>query len=96
MAFSQGRPLTMEKHERIRFIGPAGVMATACKHRSPDATREAPAVIAVRINRQLREGQVGPSGVTERLVIPTKPGNSGGGKEPQLKTNAGSYDGHGD
>jgi len=34
-----------------------------------------------------REGQVGPSGVTERLVVPKKPGNAGGGKEPQLKTN---------
>src|SRR6266571_3702790 len=39
-----------------------GVMATACRHRRPDATREAPAVIAVRINWQLardRPGRVG-------------------------------------
>ncbi len=28
------------------FIDPAGVMATACMQRGPDATREAPAVIA--------------------------------------------------
>src|SRR5215471_2859189 len=27
-------------------VGPAGVLATACRHRGPDATREAPAVIA--------------------------------------------------
>jgi len=53
LAISQGRPLTMEKRERIRSIGPAGVLATACAHRRPDATREAPAVIVVWINRQL-------------------------------------------
>ena len=34
-----------------------------------------------------REGQVGPCGVTERLVVPRKSGNADGGKEPQLKTN---------
>jgi len=28
-------------------IDPAGVLATACRQRGPDATREAPAVIAV-------------------------------------------------
>ena len=28
-----------------RFIGPAGVMATACRQWGTDATREAPAVI---------------------------------------------------
>jgi hypothetical protein len=42
--------MTMKKDERMRFIGPAGVLATACKHRSPDATRETPTVIAVEIN----------------------------------------------
>src|SRR5205807_3182523 len=29
------------------------------------------------------------AGVTERLVVPLKPGNAGGGKEPQLKVSAG-------
>jgi hypothetical protein len=41
---------------------PAGVMAMACTQRRPDATREAPAVIAVEINWQLardRPGRVG-------------------------------------
>ena len=33
-----------------------------------------------------REGQAGRSGVAERLVIPTKLGNAGGGKGPQFKT----------
>jgi hypothetical protein len=52
----------MEIDERTSSIGPAGVMAMACTHRRPDATREAPAVIAVGINWQLvrdRPGRVG-------------------------------------
>src|SRR5579859_1014086 len=53
LTFSQGRPLTMETDERTSSIEPAGVMATACRHRRPDATREALAVILIRINRQL-------------------------------------------
>jgi hypothetical protein len=32
-----------------------------------------------------REGQAGPSGVTDRPAVPTKPGNSGGGKGPEFK-----------
>ena len=43
-----------------------------------------------------RERQVGPYGVAERFVVPVKLGNSGGGKGPQLKTNARSNNGHGD
>ena len=34
-----------------------------------------------------REGQTGPAGVTDRLVVPKKPGNAGGGKEPEFKVN---------
>jgi integrase len=40
-----------------------------------------------------RERQAGPYGMAERLVVPMKPGNSGGGKEPQLKGNARSNEG---
>ena len=47
----------MEIDERTNFIGPAGVMAMACRQRRPDATREAPAVVVIRINWQLvRDG----------------------------------------
>ena len=35
-----------------------------------------------------REGQAGRPGVAERPVVPLKPGNAGGGKGPQFKTNA--------
>ena len=43
-----------------------------------------------------RERQARPCGVAERFVVLMKPGNSGGGKGPQLKTDARSNAGHGD
>ena len=43
-----------------------------------------------------RESQAGPCGVAERSVVPRKLGNSGGGKGPQLKTDARRNEGHGD
>ena len=43
-----------------------------------------------------RERQAGPTGMAERLAVPVKPGNSGGGKGPQLKADARSDDGKGD
>jgi hypothetical protein len=67
--------------------GPTGVMATARRHRSTTKTREAPAVAARDRQLDAREGQAGPTGVTERLVVPLKPGNAGGGKGPQFKVN---------
>ena len=33
---------------------------------------------------ELREEQAGPRGVADRLVVPLRPGNSGGGKEPDF------------
>jgi hypothetical protein len=43
-----------------------------------------------------RERSAGPFGMAERPVVLTKPGNSGGGKEPQLKADARSDDRKGD
>jgi RNA-directed DNA polymerase len=34
-----------------------------------------------------REGQAGPRGVSERFIVPSKPGNAGGGKGPLFKVN---------
>jgi hypothetical protein len=34
---------------------------------------------------EAREGRIGPYGVTDRLAVPEKPGNSGGGKGPEFK-----------
>jgi hypothetical protein len=63
-----GTPLGMERAERTISIQPAGVMAVACTHRRPDATRETPAVIAVGINRQTRERQATALVATEAVV----------------------------
>jgi hypothetical protein len=64
--------------------------------RKPDATRETPAVWACDPQPDAREGQAGPCGVTERLVVAMKPGNAGGAKGPQFKDNARSKAGPGD
>jgi hypothetical protein len=40
-----------------------------------------------------RERPAGPYGMAERLVVLLKPGNSGGGKGPQLKADARSDEG---
>ena len=48
----------------------------ATQHGKPQAARaRSPQPIT-------REGWVGPPGMAERLVVPSKPGNSGGGKGP--------------
>jgi hypothetical protein len=73
----------------------AGVVATACtpgkrtQHGKPRG--------AVRDDQpEAREGEAGRPGVTERFVVPQKPGNAGGGKGPQFKTNARRGEGPGD
>jgi len=87
----------MEMDERTSSIGPAGVMAMACRQRGPDATREAPAVIVMNKDQlATRKREARPCGVAERLAVPVKPGNAGGGKGPQFKTDARSNAGHGD
>src|SRR6476646_1092465 len=66
--------------------------------RKAHATREAPSVVRSGMTGppDAREGQAGRSGVAERFVVPRKPGNSGGGKGPQFKTDAEGREGHGD
>src|SRR5687768_419112 len=43
-----------------------------------------------------REGQAGRPRVAERFAVPLKPGNAGGGKGPQFKTDARRGEGPGD
>jgi hypothetical protein len=45
---------------------------------------------------EARKGQAGRPGVAERFVVPRKPGNTGGGKGPQFKTDAIRGEGPGD
>jgi hypothetical protein len=73
----------------------AGVVATACtqgkrtQHGKPQGV--------VRDDQpDAREGQAGRPGVAERFVVPLKPGNAGGGKGPQFKTDAIRGEGPGD
>ena len=81
----------------MKSIKPAGVMAMACRQRRPESTREAPTVIAINKDQlATRERWAGLYGVAERFAVPVKPGNSGGGKGPQLKTDARSNAGHGE
>lgn len=76
--------------------GPAGVLAVAC--RPGFLLQHGKPLPAAGNGRQLgtRESQTRLRGVAERRVVPRKPGNSGGGKGPQLKGNAGSSAGPGD
>src|SRR5713101_7748600 len=73
----------------------AGVVAAACtqgkrtKHGKPQG-------VVSDDQLEAREGQAGRSGVAERFVVPLKPGNAGGGKGPQFKTDALRGDGPGD
>jgi hypothetical protein len=43
-------------------------------------------VEARELQPDAREGQAGPGGVADGLVVPRKPGNAGGGKGPEFKT----------
>jgi hypothetical protein len=78
-----------------RLLSPTGVMAMACLQGKPRQTWEAPAVAARDCQRDAREGQARPCGVTERLVVAKKPGNAGRAKGPQFKDNAVSGKGPG-
>ena len=49
------------------------------QHGKPDSTEEGTP------QPEAREGQEGLDWVAERLVVPGKPGNAGGGKRPQFK-----------
>src|SRR5215467_15109788 len=83
----------MESYERTSFhlscrgIGD-GMQAkgTIRNTRSPSGDRVSDQLAA-------RERRAGPTGMAERLVVLMKPGNSGGGKGPQLKADARSDEG---
>src|ERR1022692_1437636 len=72
-----------------------GVVAAACtqgKH-----TQHGKPQGVVRDDQpDAREGQAGRPGVAERFAVPLKPGNAGGGKGPQFKTDAIRGEGPGD
>ena len=80
-----------EEDARPLHRGSGGGMYTRKAH----ATREAP--MRDREDQlDAREGQAGRTGVAERPAVPLKPGNAGGGKGPQFKTDARRGEGPGD
>ena len=64
--------------------GSAGVVASACMEEEIVGTRETPTMRGRGSQLELREEQAGSCGVADRLVVLLKPGNAGGGKEPDF------------
>jgi hypothetical protein len=62
---------------------PTGVMATACWHRESARNTGDPKRWS-QDQPDAREGQAGPPGESDRPIVPWKPGNAGGGKEPDF------------
>jgi hypothetical protein len=92
----RGRLIRLDENERSdTFRRCAGVVAAACtqgkrtKHGKPHG-------VVSDDQPEAREGQAGRPGVAERFVVPRKPGNAGGGKGLQFKTNAIPGEGPGD
>src|ERR1700730_10746900 len=73
----------------------AGVVAAACKQ-GKRTQHGRPHGVVRDDQPDAREGQAGRRGVAERFAVPLKPGNFGGGKGPQFKTNARRSEGPGD
>src|SRR2546427_3371487 len=73
----------------------AGVLATACTQ-GKRTQHGRPQGVVRDDQPDAREGQAGRPGESERFVVPLKPGNAGGGKGPQFKTNATRGEGPGD
>ncbi len=79
----RGRPLPLGRIATAPN-GSVGVMASACMEEEVVGTREAPSMRGRGSQPELREEQAGSFGVADRLVILVKPGNAGGGKEPDF------------
>ena len=63
----------------------SGVGATACGQKGRSRNTGSPRPQWSVHKPEARESQTGRSGMAERLVVPQKPGNAGGGKGPQFK-----------
>jgi len=59
----QGRLPSLGKRAAYATNDSAGVVATACRHRETNATREAPTVAGRARQLAIREGEAGPFGV---------------------------------
>ena len=77
---------------------PTGVMAMACMYMGNRRNTGSPIGRLGGVPGELvsREGQAGPDGVADGVVVLLKPGNAGGGKDPWSETCAGSSERGGD
>src|SRR3954471_7838688 len=66
-------------------VVPPGKWRRHAGTRRPSTTREAPGGGGRDRRPEAREGQAGPPGVADRPAVPSRPGNSGGGKGPEFK-----------
>ena len=81
----------LSKYERSRRTG---VLAAACTQ-GKRAQHGKPLNVVGDDQPDAGDGQAGHFGVADRPVVPTKPGNAGGGKGPWFKTDATSGKGQG-
>jgi len=81
--------------EAVPPVGCAGVVARACTQ-GKRTQHGKPRGVVRDDQPDAGDGQAGRRGVAERLVVPLKPGNAGGGKGPWFKTNATRSEGLGD
>src|SRR6516162_1363572 len=91
----RGRLIRLGERAKTTPRRRTGVVAAACTH-GKRAQHGKPLGVIRDDQPDAREGQAGRPGVAERPVVPLKPGNAGGGKEPQFKTNARRGEGPGD
>ena len=86
----------MEEHERTNFRQSCRGIGDGMQAKGTIRNTGSPSGDRGVDQLATRERQAGPTGMAERLVVLTKPGNAGGGKEPQLKGNARSNEGRED
>ncbi len=84
--WEKGNGWNRPSHERSDPMVPPGYWQRHVDKREMSATREALFGGGCVLQPDSREGQAGPIGVADRLEVPLKPGNSGGGKGPEFKT----------
>src|SRR6266849_3584769 len=81
-----------------RRLRPAATPGYWRRHVHKESVRNtgSPMAWSAMTNRTPARDRSGALGVAERFAVPLKPGNAGGGKGPQFKTDATSGEGFGD
>src|SRR5262245_35191585 len=82
---TDGEGRRRSSHERHGSTGPAGVRAMACVQGESTGNTGSPSGGTTTFpNRKPARDRPGRRGVADRLVVPGKPGNAGGGKGPDF------------